>query len=109
MIDPRRAALPRFFSGNVNRRNDMASQFFRTKNPDHLMRDAAAPERQMKRSLGAFDLTCIGIGALIGSGIFAVIAPARGVLIFFALGGTAVLDLLQSRFSGELIRLHRVR
>src|SRR5437763_15687539 len=26
---------------------EMASQFFRTKSPDHLMREAAAPERQM--------------------------------------------------------------
>ena len=40
------------------------------------MREAAAPERQMKRSLGAFDLTCIGIGAIIGSGIFAMTGTA---------------------------------
>ena len=40
------------------------------------MREAAAPERQMKRTLGAFDLTCIGIGAIIGSGIFAMTGTA---------------------------------
>ena len=37
------------------------------------MAEAAAPERQMKRTLTAFDLTCIGIGAIIGTGIFALI------------------------------------
>lgn len=48
----------------------MASQLFRKKSPDHLMAEASAPERQMKRTLGAFALTCIGIGAIIGAGIF---------------------------------------
>src|SRR5256714_2456359 len=100
MIDPRRAALPRFFSGNVNRRNDMASQFFRTKSPDHLMREAAAPERQMKRSLGAFDLTCIGIGAIIGSGIFAMTGTAAAGQVFSSRLETPVLNFLQAWFSG---------
>ena len=49
---------------------------FRTKSPDRLMEEAAAPGRQMKRMLNAFDLTCIGIGALIGTGIFALIGTA---------------------------------
>ncbi|MEY2482175.1 MAG: basic amino acid/polyamine antiporter, family [Verrucomicrobiota bacterium] len=40
------------------------------------MREAAAPERQMKRSLGAFDVTCLGIGAIIGAGIFALAGTA---------------------------------
>jgi len=40
------------------------------------MAEAAAPERQMKRTLTAFDLTCIGIGAIIGTGIFALIGTA---------------------------------
>ena len=58
----------------------MASDLFKTKSPDHLMAEAAAPERQMKRTLTAFDLTCIGIGAIIGTGIFALIilqSPVR--------------------------------
>jgi APA family basic amino acid/polyamine antiporter len=54
----------------------MASSLFRTKSPDHLMREAAAPDRLMKRSLTAFDLTCLGIGAIIGSGIFALTGTA---------------------------------
>ena len=40
------------------------------------MAEAAAPERQLKRSLTAFDLTCLGIGAIIGSGIFALTGTA---------------------------------
>src|SRR5256886_1129922 len=55
---------------------DVASQLLRTKSPEHLMAEAAAPERQMKRSLTAFDLTCLGIGAIIGSGIFALTGTA---------------------------------
>lgn len=34
------------------------------------------PERQMKRTLGAFDITCLGIGAIIGAGIFALAGTA---------------------------------
>src|SRR5207248_874387 len=49
---------------------------FRTKSPELLMREASAPERQMKRSLTAIDLTALGIGAIIGSGIFALTGTA---------------------------------
>src|SRR6201982_3978705 len=54
----------------------MALNLFRTKSPEHLMAEAAAPERQLKRALSAFDLTCIGIGAIIGTGIFALAGTA---------------------------------
>src|SRR5262249_33122048 len=54
----------------------MASQLFRKKSPDHLLAEAAAPERQLKRALGPFALTCIGIGAIIGTGIFALAGTA---------------------------------
>ncbi len=54
----------------------MASKLFRTKSPDRLIREAEAPERKMKRSLTAFDLTCLGIGAIIGAGIFALAGTA---------------------------------
>ncbi len=54
----------------------MASQLFRTKSPELLIRESEAPERLMKRSLTAFDLTCLGIGAIIGAGIFALAGTA---------------------------------
>ena len=40
------------------------------------MRESEHPDRLMKRSLTAFDLTCLGIGAIIGSGIFALTGTA---------------------------------
>src|SRR5260370_163549 len=54
----------------------MASQLFKTKSPERLIAEAATPERLMKRALSAFDLTCLGIGAIIGAGIFALAGTA---------------------------------
>ena len=85
----------------------MASHLFRTKSPDRLMREAAAPERQMKRSLGAFDLTCIGIGAIIGSGIFAMTGTAAAGQTFSSRLETPVLNFLQAWFSGGDVVLGR--
>src|SRR5438552_530760 len=85
----------------------MASSLFRTKSPDHLMREAAAPERQMKRTLGAFDLTCIGIGAIIGSGIFAMTGTAAAGQTFGSRFETPVLNFIQAWFSGADVVLGR--
>src|SRR4051812_16545671 len=75
----------------------MASKFFRTKSPDHLMQEAAAPERQMKRTLGAFDITCLGIGAIIGAGIFALAGTASaGEVITGSIWKTPVLNWIHS-------------
>lgn len=54
----------------------MASHLFKTKSPELLIRESEAPDRLMKRSLTAFDLTCLGIGAIIGAGIFALAGTA---------------------------------
>jgi len=40
----------------------------------------------MKRVLGPFALTCIGIGAIIGTGIFALAGTAAAGAFFLALG-----------------------
>src|SRR4030081_91097 len=85
----------------------MGSPFLRTKNPDHLIREAAAPERQMKRTLGAFDLTCIGIGAIIGSGIFAMTGTAAAGQSFSSRLETPVLNFIQAWFSGSEVLLGR--
>src|SRR3970040_2413994 len=47
------------------------NQLFARKSADRLLAEAQAPERQLKRVLGKWDLTALGIGALIGAGIFA--------------------------------------
>src|SRR5437016_2383400 len=77
----------------------MASQLLRTKSPEHLMAEAAAPERQLKRALGPFALTCIGIGAIIGTGIFALAGTAAAGEQAHAIGSiwkTPVLNFFQS-------------
>src|SRR5712692_155402 len=75
----------------------MASQLFRKKNPDRLMAEAAAPERQMKRALGPFALTCIGIGAIIGTGIFALAGTAAaGEQLAASIWKTPILNFIQS-------------
>jgi basic amino acid/polyamine antiporter, APA family len=52
------------------------SQLFKTKSPELLIRESEAPERKMKRSLTALDLTALGIGAIIGTGIFGLTGTA---------------------------------
>jgi len=49
---------------------------FRTKSLDKILADADEPEHQMKRALGPIELIALGIGAVVGAGIFAVIGSA---------------------------------
>lgn len=51
-------------------------QFFRTKSIDQLISDSENPEKRLKKSLGWLSLTALGIGAVIGSGIFTVVGTA---------------------------------
>src|SRR5438477_1024791 len=75
----------------------MPSQLFRKKSPDNLIAEAAMPERQMKRVLGPFALTCIGIGAIIGTGIFALAGTAAaGEQLQASLWKTPILNFVQS-------------
>src|SRR5437868_8299 len=73
------------------------NSLFRTKNPDHLIAEAATPERQMKRVLGPFALTCIGIGAIIGTGIFALAGTAAaGEQLAASVWKTPIMNFIQS-------------
>lgn len=77
----------------------MASQVFKTKSPELLIRESQAPERQLKRSLKAFDVTCLGIGAIIGAGIFALAGTAAAgeqAAATSSLWKTPILNLIQS-------------
>src|SRR5687768_18604150 len=49
---------------------------FRTKNLDDILAAAGGPQFSLKRTLGAFNVTLIGIGAIIGAGIFATVGSA---------------------------------
>ena len=46
----------------------MKSRLFITQSPDKLIGESEIPERRLKRTLTAFDLTMLGIGAVIGAG-----------------------------------------
>ncbi len=88
----------------------MASQLFRTKSPDHLVRESERPDRQMKRSLSAFDLTCLGIGAIIGTGIFALTGTAAAgerVEAITSKLGTPVINFIQSWMTHSEVLLGR--
>ena len=54
----------------------MDPQLFRTKSIDQLISDADRPEKRLKKSLGWLSLTALGIGAIIGSGIFILTGTA---------------------------------
>jgi APA family basic amino acid/polyamine antiporter len=54
------------------------SQLFATKSIDKLISDSERPEHSLKKTLGPLSLTALGIGAVIGSGIFTVIGTAIG-------------------------------
>jgi APA family basic amino acid/polyamine antiporter len=49
---------------------------FRTKNLDDILAAAGGPQFSLKRTLGAFNITLLGIGAIIGAGIFATVGTA---------------------------------
>src|SRR6201989_55856 len=62
----------------------------RTKSLEAIM--ATAEKKSLNRSLGAFQLTMLGIGAVIGTGIFVLTAEAAqkagpGMLLSFVIAG----------------------
>jgi basic amino acid/polyamine antiporter, APA family len=54
----------------------LPSQLFRVKSIDKLISDSERPEHRLKKTLGPVSLTALGIGAVIGSGIFTVVGTA---------------------------------
>src|SRR5437667_8776127 len=54
----------------------MLKQLFRRKGMDQLTAEAEEPGHRLKKALGAFDVTMLGIGAIVGAGIFATIGTA---------------------------------
>src|SRR5207244_12319121 len=54
----------------------MLKDVFRRKTLDRLVADAEDPEHRLKKALGPIDVTALGIGAIIGAGIFATIGTA---------------------------------
>ncbi len=54
----------------------MLRGLFRTKNLDDILAQLGDETRSLKRSLGALNVTLLGIGAIIGAGIFATVGTA---------------------------------
>ncbi len=72
------------------------NQLLRTKNIDDLLRSAEEPDKRLKKSLGPWSLTALGIGAVIGSGIFTLTgtAAAGKVEKINSIFNATILDLL---------------
>jgi len=74
----------------------MGSQLLRTKNIDQLIADTEAPERRLKKVLGPWALTALGVGAIIGTGIFILTgtAAAGEKLAYESMMKAPLLDVL---------------
>ncbi|MGE5647349.1 MAG: amino acid permease [Acidobacteriota bacterium] len=72
------------------------SQLLRTKNIDQLIADSEAPDKRLRKTLGPWSLTALGVGAVIGSGIFILTgtAAAGETLSFHSILHAPVLDLV---------------
>jgi APA family basic amino acid/polyamine antiporter len=72
------------------------SQLFARKSIDKLISDSECAEHALKKSLGPVSLTALGIGAVIGSGIFTVIGTAIAGQRFdvASISNTPLLDYL---------------
>src|SRR5690242_17176525 len=64
------------FSNPLPGGNTLLRGLFRTKNLDEILASAGGPQFSLKRTLNAFNITLIGIGAIIGAGIFATVGTA---------------------------------
>ena len=62
--------------GGLAGRISLLQGIFRTKSLNAILASAEAPESQLRRSLGAVQLTLLGIGAIIGAGIFSTVGTA---------------------------------
>ncbi len=71
-------------------------QLFCTKSIDKLLADAEEPDRRLRKTLGPWSLTALGIGAIIGTGIFVLTgtAAAGEVLQFRSILKAPLLDAL---------------
>jgi basic amino acid/polyamine antiporter, APA family len=72
---------------------------FRTKNLDDILAHLGDEKRTLKRTLGALNVTLLGIGAIIGAGIFATVGtaaagdaarPGAGPSLMLSFGITAI-------------------
>jgi APA family basic amino acid/polyamine antiporter len=54
----------------------LSRQLFKIKDLNLILQESHDPEKRLKKALSAFDLVLLGIGAIIGAGIFTVVGTA---------------------------------
>jgi basic amino acid/polyamine antiporter, APA family len=79
-----------FLPDRINRMAYLKN-LFRTKSLDRILTDSSRPEYQLRRALGPFQLTLLGIGAIIGAGIFATIGTAAAGDVYRPGAGPALM------------------
>ena len=73
----------------------MVKTLFRRKFLEHIVEELDIEQHRLRRTLNAFDLTILGIGAIIGVGIFVLTGAASanyagpGVILSFVISGAA--------------------
>src|SRR5688572_20382984 len=80
------------------------------KNIDQLVREASDDEKSLKRSIGAMGLVALGIGAIIGAGLFTSTAeaiayhtgPAVSISFLIAGIGCALAGLCYAEFASMI-------
>lgn len=93
----------------------MPRSWFRTKSIERIIADSNHPEHRLKKTLTVWDLTSLGIGAIIGTGIFVLIGTAvvgdthrpgagPGIVLSFLLSGItcALAALCYAEFAAML-------
>src|ERR1700747_2846116 len=70
----------------------MSGALFATKPVDQLVADTELEAGHLRRAVGLLDLTALGIGAIIGTGIFVILGEAIGdsgpaIILSFVLAG----------------------
>lgn len=95
MADATATDKPSTYSGN---------QLFARKSIDKLIAESEEPEHRLKKTLGPWSLTALGIGAIIGSGIFVLTGTAAAGEHFEApsILHAQVLDLLSNLLQGNM-------
>jgi APA family basic amino acid/polyamine antiporter len=86
-------------SSNPSEKQNLSKQLFKIKDLSAILAESHEPGHRLKKALGAFDLILLGIGAIIGAGIFATVGtaaagdalrPGAGPGIILSFGLTAV-------------------
>ncbi|MCL6451668.1 MAG: amino acid permease [Acetobacteraceae bacterium] len=92
LVPPRAQEQP---AGARRREGGLASDLFRTKPLSEILAESQAGGRRLRRTLTSLDLTVLGVGAIIGTGIFVLtgVAAARfagpAVVLSFVISGIA--------------------